>query len=152
MKKLLFAATILVAGCAACSMLPGGSSATDTYKKFAEAWAKGQGTDALQYVEGDSARESVEQMSARNLMSPVGMETYHGSRATIKSETESAPGEVTIEAELLIFFDPPGAYSGVGGAMYVQFRHVVKLSKTGNGWKVISFEPTLLKMDERPRG
>ncbi len=50
MKKLLFAASILVAGWVACSMLPGGSSATETYKKFAEAWAKGQTPEALQYV------------------------------------------------------------------------------------------------------
>ena len=118
------------------------------YEKLADAWARGRTDEALQYAEGDGIRRSLERHPLTSLVDPRMIEAWRGIRYTIESSSKAEDGETAIEAKQTIAFDPPGATTAMGGAMSMSFHHSVRLRKTGDGWKVVAFEPAFLEMHQ----
>jgi hypothetical protein len=74
------------------------------------------------------------------------MEAYRGERVAIEGRESVSTGEVALTAKQVVFFDPPGITSGIGGAAAASFRQVVRMKKTPGGWRVVAFEPTFLEV------
>ena len=47
-----------------------------------------------------------------------------------------------------IRFDPSGALTGIGGAMFTHIHHSATLRRTAQGWKVVAFDAKYLDMGE----
>jgi hypothetical protein len=73
------------------------------------------------------------------------VEALRGSRHRIESRASAPGGEIALTAHVVVFFDPPGVTSGVGGAMKASFRHLIRMKKTAAGWRVVAFEPEFLE-------
>lgn len=112
-------------------------------KRFLEAWAREDTPAAAAMTEGGAARKSVESRILRGVCL-VPIEAFRGSRSSVESRLKGPGGEAVLTTHQTVLFDPPGATSGIGGAMAASFRHVVTMKKTGAGWKVVAFEPTYL--------
>ena len=77
------------------------------------------------------------------------MEALRGSSLELESREGAAGGAVAVTAKQLVYYDPPGVTSGVGGAAVATVRHFARLEQTPDGWRVVEWSPTLL--DARPR-
>ena len=144
MKRLLLAALVLGAAFLAYRRFAP-DEPVRTYRRFAEAWARSRYEDAARLSEGEAVSRALGRQSVSNLFGGPWIETLHGMRLTIESREEKENGDVSIEARQLLFFDPPGITSGLGGAMYASFRHSATLKKTPDGWKLTAFEAKLLE-------
>lgn len=114
------------------------------FERFADAWAREDTPAAVALTDGEAVKKTVESKILRGeLKAP--MEAYRGERVEIESRESASNGEVTLTAKQVVFFDPPGITSGIGGAGAASFRHVVRMTKTPAGWRVASFEPTFLE-------
>lgn len=76
------------------------------------------------------------------------MEAFRGERFAIESKSRLPGGDLRIEARETSFFDPPGATTAIGGAMFTNIRHSVTLRGGPSEWKVVNFEATFLDMGE----
>lgn len=147
MKKLLVLLVLAGAGYLAYhqATLPG---PTDAYEKFADAWARGHHEEALKFAKGDAVASALERKPLAGLMNASTMEAFRGTRYTILSTSELQDGDLLIQANQTIAFDPPGAATATSGAMYAAFRHSATVRKTPAGWKVVSFDPTFLEVGQ----
>ncbi len=119
--------------------------------RFLDAWAREDTPAAAALTEGESAKKAVESKILRGVLKAP-MEAYRGERVAIEGRESVSTGEVTLTAKQVVFFDPPGITSGIGGAAAGSFRQVVRLKKTPGGWRVVAFEPTFLEVvPTRPR-
>jgi len=123
-------------------------SAYRTYEGFAEAWTHGDKVEALKYGTEQAATHAIERRDLRGTRSGVIMEAFRGTRYSVKSRSRSSDGDVLLEVQETIFFDPPGVTTAIGGAMWTRFRHDATVRKTGEGWRVTSFDATYLDMGE----
>ena len=121
------------------------------YERFADAWARGDIEEALRHADGDQIHRTLKTKSLRALMDARMMEAFHGTRYAVQSTDSTPEGDLVLDVKQTIAFDPPGATTAVGGAMFASFRHVARLRKTTGGWKVVSFEPTFLEIGETRR-
>jgi hypothetical protein len=116
------------------------------YEKLADAWAHGRTDEALVFTDGDEAGRSLKRHPLTSLVDGHMIDAWRGIGYTIESASRSDDGDVAIEAKQTIAFDPPGATTGIGGAMLMSFHHSARLHKTTQGWKVVAFEPTFIEM------
>lgn len=123
----------------------------NAYKKFADAWLRLDNDGALKFADGAAIKRTLERKSRADLLNPQLVEAYHGVSYTIEKTSEGESGEVIVEAKQVLSFDPPGITSAIGGAAVASFHHVATLKKTEDGWKVVSFEPTLIEWGTRRR-
>lgn len=146
MKKLLLAA--LVAGVAfiAFRAFRGASGPYGAYVTFATHVAKTEFAEAAALAGNDEVRAQVGGLGSA--AGPVPMDAFRGVRFTKLSETRLPSGEVELGVEELLGFDPPGATTALGGAMYARFEHTARLQKGPGGWRVTSFERAFRKVVE----
>jgi hypothetical protein len=74
------------------------------------------------------------------------MEAFRGTLYSVESRSKSPEGDTELVVRQTILFDPPGFTTGIGGAMFARFRHLVRVRKTGDEWRVVGFEPTSIEM------
>jgi hypothetical protein len=125
--------------------------AVSVYEKFATAWTHGEKAEAAQFGEPDAVKDALERQSLRGMPSGAIMEAFRGERYAIESKTRLPGGDLRIEARQTIFFDPPGATTGIGGAMYTHIHHSVTLRGNGTRWKVVAFKAAYMDMRETRR-
>jgi hypothetical protein len=113
-----------------------------TFARFAEAWARGRTDEAMTFAEGGSVKKVLEQKNfVQVICAPWQVDAWHGFSTSVNSSSTNAEGDLDLDVEQSIAFDPPGATSGIGGAAVGKFHHVATLKKTPDGWKVIAFKP-----------
>ena len=125
--------------------------AVSVYERFAAAWTRGEKEEAAQYGEPEAVKDALEKQSLRGMPSGAIMEAFRGERYAIESKTRLPGGDLHIEARQTIFFDPPGATTGIGGAMFTHIHHSVTLRGGGAKWKVVAFEAAYVDMGETRR-
>ena len=119
-----------------------GAAPSKTFERFAEAWARGRNDDAMKLADGDAVHRTLyDKDFVRQLCPPWQVDAFHGFRTSVVSSSKNAAGDLDLEVEQAIAFDPPGATSGIGGAALAKFRHAATLRKTPDGWKVVAFTP-----------
>jgi hypothetical protein len=119
-----------------------GAAPAKTFDKFAEAWARGRTDEAMTMAEGDSVKKVLEQKNfVQVICAPWQVDAFHGFKTSVNNSSTNASGDLDLDVEQSIAFDPPGATSGIGGAAVGKFHHVATLKKTPGGWKVIAFTP-----------
>lgn len=77
------------------------------------------------------------------------MEALRGSSLELESRESVPDGTVALTAKQLVYYDPPGITSGVGGAGVATVRHFARMKKTDDGWRVVEWSPTLLEAKPR---
>jgi hypothetical protein len=144
MKAIIFLLVIAAVGFGIYHFLIADSPAYSTYKKFADAVARGNKEEALLYASGPEILGGPEQNRYQTAGGmPVAAET--GIRYTHESETKTSDGSVTIQAMQSVHFDPPGATSAMG-ALIAKYRQTVTLSKSSGKWMVTSFKEEFVEM------
>lgn len=143
MKKLLLA-LLLAGGGYAAYWLFVLQPPVRVYRRFADAWAREDTPAAVALTTGDAAKKDVESRILRGVVREP-MEAYRGARHEIESRETAADGTVVITAKVFVHFDPPGITSGIGGAGVAEVRHVARLKKTPDGWRVVEWKPEFLK-------
>ena len=121
------------------------------YARFAEAWVREDTPAAVALTDGKAAKEAVESKILRGVCQAP-MEAYRGWHHRIESRVPAPGGELALTAHVIVFYDPPGVTSALGGAMKASFRHVVRMEKTEAGWRVAEFEPEFLEAVPVRRG
>ena len=153
MKNLIILLVFALGGYYAYQNSLSGPSPVDTYKNFAKQWMKFDSAPALEFVGEGPLREDYEEKSPLNagfLYKPEEI-VVTGIQFKIEEENYSEDGnEFSLKANLLYFFDPPGAHTGVG-AMFTEFAHEVKLKKYDSGWKLTDLNLEFIKTDETER-
>ncbi len=144
MKKLLILAAIVACGWLFWSTNYGPSSQWGTTKRFLTAVGTQRASEALALADRD-AKSGIEKLSSSAGWVPV--EAYHGQTFAKKSSESLPSGDVKLLVSEVLFFDPPGATSAIGGAMMASFDDTVVLSKKSGSWKVVSFDRVFLKAD-----
>jgi hypothetical protein len=141
MKRLFALALLAGAGYLGWRELSGAAPAK-TFGKFAEAWARGRTDDAMKLAEGDSVKKTLERKNfVQVICPPWQVDAWHGFRTSVTSSSTNADGDLELDVEQTIAFDPPGATTGMGGAAVGKFHHLATMKKTTDGWKVIAFKP-----------
>jgi hypothetical protein len=122
-----------------------GWRAVSAYERFANAWTRGNNTEAMKYGETEAVNKA---LALRSMPSGSIIDAFHGTLYDIESKTRSPDGDLRLEVKQTILFDPPGATTGIGGAMFTHIHHSATLRKTADGWKVVAFEAKYLDMGE----
>ena len=87
------------------------------------AWVRENKALVADLAEGDSFKSGLRGKPASDMMSSLYIVAYHGFDFSVQSQEISATGkECSIKARQTVFFDPPGATSGMGGAMFAEFE------------------------------
>jgi len=118
------------------------------FHAFAKAWGNEDTPAAAGWTTGDEARAAVEARILRGVVR-YPMEALRGSRQEVESRRRSADGTVVLTVKQFVDYDVPGVTSGIGGSSEAVIRHVARLTKTPEGWRVVEWTPTLL--DAHPR-
>ena len=113
------------------------------FHAFAEAWGREDTPAAAALTSGDAARAAVESKILRGVVRAP-MEALRGSRQEVESGEVAADGTVSVTVKQFVHYDPPGFTTGVGGAAIATVRHVARLKKTSDGWRVVEWTPTFL--------
>ena len=122
--------------------------AYEAYEGFADSWAQERRAVAADYGDPAAVEHAFDEKPLRGNQGGAAMEAFRGTLYAVESR-ESAPDDgVAFVVRQTILFDPPGATTGIGGAMFARFRHEATVRKTTEGWRVVSFEPTFLEMGE----
>jgi hypothetical protein len=116
---------------------------TRACRDFLRAWANEDTASAAAWTSGDVARKAVEQRILRGVVRWP-MDALRGSRLEIESRENAADGTVVVTSRQRIRFDPPGVTSAVGGAAEATVRHVARLRRTSEGWRVVEWAPAFL--------
>jgi hypothetical protein len=145
MKKLVLVLALAAAALLGFRWLNGWRAVT-AYERFAEAWMRGNKAEAMKLGEAEAVDSAFDKHALRGMPSGAIIDAFHGTRYTIESKTRSRGGDLQLEARQTILFDPPGAFTGIGGAMLTHIHHSATLRKTADGWKVVTFEPRYLDM------
>jgi hypothetical protein len=128
-----------------------GSRAYAAYEGFAEAWAKEDRVQAEKFATGkDVVEHAFDDRALRGNRGGAAMEAFRGTQYTVESRTREGD-EMRLVVVQTIRFDPPGATTGIGGAMWARYRDEATVKKTPDGWRVASFEPTFVDMGEVKR-
>ena len=128
-----------------------GSRAYSAYEGFAEAWAKEDRVQAEKFAAGeDVIKHAFDDRALRGNRGGAAMEAFRGTQYTVESRTRDGD-EMRLTVVQTIRFDPPGATTGIGGAMWARYRDEATVKKTSDGWRVTSFEPTFVDMGEVKR-
>jgi hypothetical protein len=126
----------------------GDRQVVSAYEKFADAWTRGDKDEMGRHGTADAAKDAFENHNLRGLQSGAAMDALHGTRYAVESKTAAPGGDLKIEATQTIYFDPPGATTGIGGAMWTHIHHSATLRKTAEGWRIVAFEPKYVDMGE----
>ena len=118
------------------------------YRRFADAWAREDTPAAAALMTGDAAKKDVEARILRGVVLAP-MEAFRGTRHEIEKREAAPDGTVVVTAKEFVFYDPPGITSGVGGAGVAEIRHVVRMKKTDDGWRVVAWTPEFLGVRSR---
>ncbi len=129
----------------------GGQGAYKAYEGFAEAWTQEKRDVAARFGDEATVRDAFEKKSLRGNRGGAAMEAFRGTRYSVESKTRSDVGDVEFVVNQTILFDPPGATTAIGGAMFARYRHAATVHKTDDGWRVVAFEPTFVEMGELRR-
>jgi hypothetical protein len=117
------------------------------YESFADNWVRSYNDQALKFADPAAMKTIPAEKSREYLLHSQLIDAYHGVRYSIQDLKEENGG-VVLEAQQVLSYDPPGVTSALFGGMVASFRHVVTLKKTAEGWRVVSFEPTLIENRE----
>jgi hypothetical protein len=119
------------------------------YEKFAEEILHRHYDVAAGMCDG-LTKEKLEQEGTMEKIGagPSMFQTLFDSRFAIASKETAPDGSVTLNAEQMVLWNPPGVESAMRPAMYAKMNQVVTLHKTGEGWKVTAFKNTFGSMDE----
>ena len=121
------------------------------FHAFAEAWAREDTTRAAALTSGEPARAAVESRILRGVVRAP-MEAYRGSSQEIESREDAPGGVVVLTVKQFVYYDPPGQTSGIGGAGVATVRHVARLRKTPDGWRIVEWTPAFLGVGPRRPG
>jgi hypothetical protein len=146
-KKLLLAALLAGTGFAVYRFVVADAPGS-AFHEFARRWALEDTPAAAALTTGDAARAAVESRILRGVVRAP-MEALRGSRQEVESREEAPDGTVVLTVKQFVFYDPPGITSGVGGAGIAVIRHVARLRKTPDGWRVASWTPSFLDAHSR---
>ena len=113
------------------------------FHAFAKAWGNEDTPAAVALTTGERARDAVETRILRGVVLWP-LEALRGSRQEIESRDRSPDGTVVVAVKQFVYYDVPGVTSGVGGSSEAVIRHVARLTKTPEGWRVVEWTPTLL--------
>src|SRR5215471_678551 len=117
------------------------------YESFADNWVRSYDDQALKFADPAAMKTIPAEKSREYFLHSQLIDAYHGVQYTIQDFREGN-GDVVLQAKQVLSYDPPGVTSALFGGMVVAFRHVVTLKKTRDGWRVVSFEPTLIENRE----
>src|SRR5262245_35032391 len=123
MKKLVLLAVLLAAGLLGYRWF-GERRAYNAYEGFADAWARENRAAATAYGDDGAVARAFEKKTLRGTPGGAAMEAFRGTLYTVESRTKSPDGDTELVVRQTILFDPPGATTGIGGAMFARFRHV----------------------------
>jgi hypothetical protein len=121
------------------------------YEAFAHAWARGDKAEASRHGEEAVAEKAIDRQSLSGMRSGAIIEAFHGEIYAIESKTALPDGDLQLEAKQTILFDPPGATTGIGGAMWTTIHHSATLHRGAEGWKGAAFDARFLDMGETRR-
>ena len=113
------------------------------FHAFARAWALEDTPAAAAWTTGDAAKKAVESKILRGVVRDP-MEALRGSRQEAETREDASDGTVVLTVKQFVQYDPPGITSGVGGAAVAEVRHVARMKKTAEGWRVAEWTPTFL--------
>jgi len=150
MKKLLLVAVLAAAGWYGYKWFAD-REAVKAYEKFAHAWTRGYKDEAIRVSDKSVAEKAIDNQNIRGMRSGSIMEAFHGERYEVESRHVLPDGDVQLEVKQTVYFDPPGATTGIGGAMWTTIHHSAKLHRTPEGWRVASFDAKYLDMGETRR-
>jgi len=114
------------------------------FHAFARAWALEDTPAAVAWTSGEAAKSAAEARILRGVVRAP-MEALRGSRQEVESREEAPDGAVLVTVKQFVFYDPPGQTSGVGGAGVATVRHVARMRKTPDGWRVVDWTPAFLE-------
>jgi hypothetical protein len=143
MKKAVWIAVVVVVGLLGYRWLDQ-RRAYGAYEGFADAWARENRTAAAAYGDEDAVVQAFEKKALRGTPGGAAMEAFRGTLYSVESRSKSPEGDIELVVRQTILFDPPGA-------MFARFRHAARVRKTGDGWRVVGFQPTYLEMGELRR-
>jgi hypothetical protein len=118
------------------------------YENFAEAWVHEDRIAAARYGDADTVKHALEKCAIRGTRGGAAMQALRGDRYEVESRTRTPEGEQRLVVKQTVHFDPPGATTGIGGAMYAHYRHTASVRKTAEGWRIVAFEVQFLDMGE----
>jgi hypothetical protein len=118
------------------------------FRAFARDWAREDTPSAVAWTTGETAKKAVEEKILRGVVRAP-MEAFRGSSQELESRETAPDGTVILTVRQAVYYDPPGVTSGVGGAGVATIRHVARLKKTPDGWRIAEWTPTFL--DAQPR-
>ncbi len=149
MKKLLVLLVLAVAGYLAYheATMPG---PLDAYKKFADAWAWSNNPEALRFASGDAPARALANKPLAGLVPAGTIGVVRATTYTILSTTEARDGEILVQANQAIGFDPLGGIAAANAAMTASFKQAASIRKMPSGWKVVSFDTQFLEIRENP--
>jgi hypothetical protein len=150
MKKLIFVVALAVAAWFGYRWFVE-RRAVAAYKAFAHAWTRGDKAEAVKHGNEAVAEKAIDRQNLRGMPSGAIMEALHGEIYTIESKTSLPDGDLQLEVKQTILFDPPGATTGIGGAMWTNIHHSATLHRGADGWKVAAFDARFLDMGETRR-
>ena len=117
-------------------------------ERFAEAWTRGDKIEAARHGEPEVVELALAKRPLRGMRGGDWIEAFRGTHYELLSRGRSSEGDVEIQVEETIRFDPPGATTGIGGAMAMRVRHAATVRRIGGGWRVVAFEPTFVDVGE----
>jgi hypothetical protein len=118
------------------------------FRSFARDWAREDTPAAVAWTTGETAKKAVEEKILRGVVRAP-MEAFRGSSEELESRETASDGAVILTVRQSVYYDPPGVTSGVGGAGVATIRHVARMKKTTEGWRIVEWTPTFL--DAQPR-
>jgi hypothetical protein len=148
MKGLVIVLILAAAVFAGYKLFIADSEAYRAYQKFAEALARGRTEEAAKYAVDESvvtdSADAEHNMEAGN----VPVQHIHGTSYQLESEEKVDNGNIRLKVKQVLYFDPPGATSAMGGAMAAIFKQDAMMQKSDDGWKVAEFESEFVEAKE----
>jgi hypothetical protein len=118
------------------------------FRAFARDWAREDTPAAAAWTSGEAAKKAVEEKILRGVVRAP-MEAFRGSREELESRETASDGAVILTVRQSVSYDPPGVTSGVGGAGVATIRHVARMRKTPDGWRIVEWTPEFLEAKPR---
>lgn len=148
MKGLVIVLILAAAVFAGYKLFIADSAAYQVYQKFAEALARGRTEEAAKYAEDESVVTDSEDAEHNMEAGNVPVQHIHGTSYQLESEEKMDNGNIRLKVKQILYFDPPGATSAMGGAMAAIFKQDAVMQKSADGWKVVEFESEFVEAKE----